>query len=236
MCPVGTVYSYITVTVTEVPGTVTIAVPNHSSISKSLDSVHTIDTMLVVESSQDRPISDPQVTGVPTFINPIVAPAIQATEAPHLGTSVVYIPDTRQPFTVTIGSDTDSVTFESRSSTAVSALSSSARSFAIPSGGWNGTGTNTTYAQPASGSGATIGFGSSSTVTSITYVSTVTDVVTVTKLPSSTSYSESGYGAMVKRQTCVLISANFDGQWASWCNNWDGSTTYTYTSWATTGE
>lgn len=52
---------------------------------------------------------------------------------------------------------------------------------------------------------------------------------------SSPSFEGYGY-PILPRQTCVLISANISGAWATWCNNWDGSATLTYTSWETTGK
>lgn len=48
---------------------------------------------------------------------------------------------------------------------------------------------------------------------------------------SNLSYS---YNPIGVRQTCTLVSAYINSQWASWCNNWDGSTTLAYTTWETT--
>lgn len=115
--------------------------------------------------------------------------------------------------------------------------------------GW-GTGTAGSFplGTGTAGSGARSSDGAASTVTFTNFVHTITQSVTVNATSAATSeYPQPAYGygslesshghdAMEKRQTCVWITATIGGQQVGWCNNWDGSTTLTYTSWETTSK
>ncbi|KAK5257876.1 hypothetical protein LTR40_009021 [Exophiala xenobiotica] len=118
--------------------------------------------------------------------------------------------------------------------------------FTSPAGGWNGTYSNTSSWSAATASaGIASPYGVASTITVTNIVATVTQ----TAASSITTAPTYGYGppqsnyappkasnnyGIEKRQTCVWISAVIGGQEVGWCNNWDGSTTLTYTSWETT--
>lgn len=226
----------------------TIAVPDYSSISKSLASASTIDSIVVVENSQNRPVSAPPDTRIPTFVNSINAPAFEATEASNNGNSIYYVSATASPASVVIGTTTQSIilSLPHAATTApsngqflpVTNISVSQGNFTAPQSGWNGTQVNATVLPSINSAGYASVNEPTSTVTHITYVNTTSVVAATTS--TITTYEPygayTGVGAMVRRQTCVLISAEIGGQWASWCNNWDGSTTVTYTSWQTTSE
>jgi len=51
--------------------------------------------------------------------------------------------------------------------------------------------------------------------------------------PDPADTNENSFG---KRQTCVMVSATIDGQLASWCNDWDGSTTVHESTYVTTSK
>lgn len=124
--------------------------------------------------------------------------------------------------------------------------------FTSPPEGWNLTGTDATTLDPVS----TQHDSTSSAGPMITTVTaTSVQVVTVTQPATSTitdgdiipggyvQGSEYGYNIparpldnadIVKRQTCVWISATISGHVAHWCNNWDGQSVLTFTSWETT--
>lgn len=225
-----TVVSYVTVTYT--PLVVTIAVPDSAKISKSLASASMIDSIVVVEQSQDRPISNQPDFSVPTFINTIKASAFEATEIAPSGISPVYTPvgtdATHTPISeVDIGLTTISVKLPNAGtiSTSPAAVSS-------------------THVPPVFASNSN---DNSQTTSSISYDTTVTIIVTATMppvlavspsavFPSLMSWP-TGSAVHVKRQTCVLVSGDVGNhQTATWCNNWDGTGTLTYTTWATTGE
>ncbi|KIW28562.1 uncharacterized protein PV07_08216 [Cladophialophora immunda] len=111
---------------------------------------------------------------------------------------------------------------------------------------------------PATGTGFSYGpptpLASSTEVqaTQPVYTTTITQVATVyaTSLNPVSGYGTPAYGYdvstysydaglsagedLVKRQTCVWISATIGGQEVGWCNNWAGGSTLTYTSWETT--
>ncbi|KIV96799.1 hypothetical protein PV10_00616 [Exophiala mesophila] len=118
--------------------------------------------------------------------------------------------------------------------------------------GWNLTCTHTTTLDPVDAQNGTISssgpFITTVTATSIQVV-TVTQPAISTITESSTipggyfQESEYGYniparpvenGDIAKRQTCIWISATISGHVAHWCNNWDGQSVLTFTSWETT--
>lgn len=71
------------------------------------------------------------------------------------------------------------------------------------------------------------------TVTETTYLSTVT-VTPSESVPSSSSNSSVTVPSVQKRQICSMIFASIDGQWVSWCNEWNGYTTVKYSSYTST--
>lgn len=68
-------------------------------------------------------------------------------------------------------------------------------------------------------------------LTITTYLSTVT-VYPSQEMPSS-NLSMTRRGVQ-KRQTCSMVFASMFGQWASWCNEWDGHTTIKHSTYLTT--
>jgi hypothetical protein len=260
------------VTITHVPPIVTIAVPNITSISQSLARASSIDSIVVVEQSQDAPASGPANTAVPTFINTIVASAYEATEVPGTGSTVIYVsvgPNTTNwsytpTESVVIGVTTISVVPEAATETDSAITSQSVisitttlhMSFTNPTSGWNDSNANATQVSPLLSPGISTNGSLSasasalSTSTDTTYIATTTEEIsiTVTAAPSvGSGYGSDPFPTLIiwptsekrveKRQTCVMISADVGNhQTASWCNNWDGHTTLSYTSWETTSE
>lgn len=120
--------------------------------------------------------------------------------------------------------------------------------------GWNST--SSTIAAGASGSVSRlpVPLVSHTTVTNLTTVFTTMNIteyptmsVTPTTISSYSEETEYGYGfgsgyasqsdfgtGLVKRQICTLVYATLNGNVVSWCNNWDGSTVLTQTSFSTT--
>lgn len=75
----------------------------------------------------------------------------------------------------------------------------------------------------------------SETVT--TYLSTIWVTAAAVKSPSPTTAPKNASTvtqSLQKRQTCSMVYAQMNGVWASWCNNWDGSTIVSYLTYNTT--
>lgn len=125
--------------------------------------------------------------------------------------------------------------------------------FTSPPTGWNLTSTASTTLDPAE-TQETLTYSENISIVTVTTASV--QVVTITEPSVATitanSLASGGYGfeteygydipaptsengGIVKRQTCVWISATISGHVAHWCNNWDGQSVLTYTSWETTG-
>ncbi|KAI1619864.1 hypothetical protein EDD37DRAFT_698293 [Exophiala viscosa] len=115
--------------------------------------------------------------------------------------------------------------------------------------------TSSVLVAPTGTAGTISPYGVTSTSTVINTISTITENVTISVTSAPTygyvppayglpgSSDQYGYdtpdpsinnGDVEKRQTCVWITATINGQQVGWCNNWDGTTTLTYTSWETT--
>lgn len=127
--------------------------------------------------------------------------------------------------------------------------------FPVPNSyGWNTTNTCSAVAAAASGSVSIlpIPLVTYTTVTNLTTVfltANITAYPTISPTSPISSSEEIGYGygfglgyaspsgydtGLGKRQTCTLVYATLYGDVVSWCNNWDGSTVVTQTSFGTT--
>lgn len=69
----------------------------------------------------------------------------------------------------------------------------------------------------------------------VTHTTTFAVYLSTTTVTSSPSANRSVIPRDIqKRQTCSMIFASIDGQWASWCNEWNGHTTVKYSTYNTT--
>lgn len=267
-CSPVTVFNTITVTkvIETAPPTITILQQDPQSIIKTLAS---IDTDQVIEQSELLPISDIPDPNPTRFTHSISVSGYVATEMTGEGASVFYM--SKGPSTTdwsytpaaTILAEVTTVTVlpiaqptthnrEAQTNTTVHPP------FTKPSGGWNGTNSNSSIWAAGTGT-AVSGFSlaPTSTLTVTSFVFTVTQSLTVSVTPAPTygyippayGYSVADspadygyespassvdYGDLEKRQTCVWITATIGGQQVGWCNNWDGASTLTFTSWETT--
>lgn len=249
-----------------------------------------VDTQQVVQQSQQGPVSNKPATTTPVFTHSVKVSGYEVTELPNDGTSVFYV--SKDPTTTnggfkpsrTIVAEITTVTVlpthqvtSNRQDAQYNITTTNTTShtvFSSPSGGWNGTATDTSsfvwgpgIGEPSeSGTTTTeaetaVSYGSPNTLTALTgltsgsfatrtvasITSTIYSVLTVTAPAAPTdgyepddSYDSPVSPAVVdeldKRQTCVWIYATIGGQQVGWCNNWDGRSTLTYTTWETTSE
>ena len=138
--------------------------------------------------------------------------------------------------------------FRTATSTGSSTVNVSIMAAASSNGGygvWNSAADGVATSTDASGSGPTSDEADTAgeTVTNFAETSTI-HVSTETILPSSVNATFTGYGALptqttteasrlLPRQTCTWVDA---GGYGGWCNNWNGETTFSYSSFETTGK
>ena len=222
-----------------------------------------VDTQQVIEQSQLLPISDKPDPNPTKFTHSVTVSGFEATEISNNGNggTVFYMSkgtsSTDWSFTPSksIVAEVTTVTVlpvpQSASNHGKGVNDSNTTvhaQFTSPAGGWNGTYSNTSSWSAATASAGTASrYAAASTITVTDIVATVTQTAassvstapTYAYVPPQYSYAPpkaSNDDGIEKRQTCVWISATIGGQEVGWCNNWDGSTTLTYTSWETTGE
>jgi len=200
-----------TVTVTTALPAVTVVAGNPYSIASSFSYASGIDSIVYQNSKEDRPTGEPPETTSIPFTHTASGPAIIATDDPNDSTDLYHlISTTMGPVaTTTIWfPPADPVATESERN-----------------GDTTATSTTTDY--------ASLDTDHDGTVTITTYLSTTT----VDSLPATTSPPTNlsiTARDLQKRQTCSMIFAEISGEWASWCNNWDGSTVVSYSTYETT--
>lgn len=184
----------VTITVTSNPPSVTLADADPVSISSVFSYDSQIGSVVVLESSQDRPTGDPPETTPLFFTYTASGVAVVATETP--GASF-YDPaySTNVPVAVTTVSFPPADTVFTVYST-----------------------TYTTVYQ-----------------TTTTYYTTTTLPSAARHVTISTSVNGTiNTSGLEKRQTCSMVFAQINNAWASWCGNWDGTTTVSYSTYQTT--
>lgn len=222
-----------------------------------------LDTVYIIQQSEEAPISDPPVTTIPVFTHTIQVPGYEATEISNGDGSVYYLPE--GGFTSNLSSlPPASIVAEVTTVTVIPVPpafsphqqgqfnTTNHSAFSMPTSGWNGimVGSWVGSASTAeSGTGSSTANDAVSVLTVTASIATVYQTFTITEtssVPPNLGYefvdsgasspgSPVGFEALGKRQTCVWISATIDGQEVGWCNNWGGpGSTLTYTSWDTT--
>ena len=166
---------------------------------------------------QDRPTGEPPETTSIAFTHTANAPAIIGTDDPNDGTDIYHFASTGVgPAAVT------TVWFPPGGPvTAQAANATGPNVNGLP------TVTSTTVDY------ASLDTDHDGTVTVTTFLSTITEWLapSTSSLPSNLSITARH---LQKRQTCSMIFAQISGQWASWCNNWDGSTVVAQSTYETT--
>jgi hypothetical protein len=102
---------------------------------------------------------------------------------------------------------------------------------------------NTEVSNPDMNSSSSISYDETILVTEWVATSTLVTIIKATSLSSSdtlrtteeASVTQISSGLLNKRQVCTLVFAKFPDGWASWCNNWAGSSVSLPTSYACTG-
>jgi hypothetical protein len=256
------VTSYITVTVTDTPDVVTVAAIDPSSISVKFSTMASIDTIEVIQKSQAAPVGFPYP--LPQYYtNTADAPLVEVTEvdtntdgipdyykpnrpagSTPVSTTTVTVLPTPPPAVgqaqappalglVQVNTTINTTSFYTATTTRY--------------GGWNASVPHATtsvggYGPPRP---PMIPSGASHSSSSSDDLSVTTTVVTVYRsthtLSGTTKTTAPGYGnftiahiskALVARQTCTEVDA---GRYGTWCNNWDGSTVVSFSTYETTG-
>lgn len=91
----------------------------------------------------------------------------------------------------------------------------------------------TTISFPAEVTPAQHGHIVQTTVTETTYLSTITVSPSESGTSAASNLSITAPGVQ-KRQICSMVFASIDGEWVSWCNEWNGYTTVKYSTYTST--
>ncbi|KAK5952948.1 hypothetical protein OHC33_006069 [Knufia fluminis] len=206
-----------TVTVTTILPAVTIVNGDPNSIASSFSYASGIDSIVYQNSIEDRPTGNPPETTSIPFTHTAEGPAIVGTDDPNDSTDIYHFASTGEAPVAT-------TTIWFPPADPVTAPVPNAR-------GPNGN--ETTAATATSTDYASLDTDHDGKVTITTYLSTSTvyDLGRPTSPPSNLSITTRD---LQKRQTCSMIFAHISGQWASWCNNWDGSTVVSHTTYNAT--
>lgn len=186
----------------------TVVEDDPNSVSSYFSSVGAIDSAVIVHSSQDRPTGQPADTAPIYFTRTASGPAVIASDDPNDSTVLYRI----------VGSTSVAVsaTVESFPPAGPVVPPTALPNKSVPD--------NQPSLTDADGDGTV-------TATVITYASTVTVAVTASVTPPS---NLSVVPKLHKRQTCSMIFAKINGDWASWCNNWDGTSVVSHSTYNAT--
>ena len=188
-----------------------------SSIASSFSYASGVDSIVYQNSKEDRPTGNsPETTSI-FFTHTASGPAIVGTDDPNDGTILYHFSGiTSGPVATTV------VGFPPADSPKPTATPPPPGAPNRPQEG-NSTEVNNSFPESHN-----------ATVTITTYLSTVTITPSPPITASPVQPSVESLNKFEKRQTCSMIFAKIGDRWASWCNNWDGSRTLTYTSFETT--
>lgn len=213
MCP-----QPATVTVTTVLPAVTIVNGDPISIASSFSYASGIDSIVYQNSKEDRPTGEPPETTSIPFTHTANGPAIIGTDNPNDGTDIYHFASTGiEPVATT------TIWFPPADP--------------VVNAGANATGPNwggVTTAKSTSTNYAGLDTDHDGRVTVTTYLSTTTQYFLAPPTTSPPSNLSVTARTLQKRQTCSMVFAVIGGQWASWCNNWDGSTIVSHSTYQTT--